>query len=243
MSTRSVGWSRSSAKYIDLFTTASPARTPRAPAGVYVRAALGPPREERRADRHQRRRAGPRTLQEFLSQHRWDDDRLRDRLQHIVARRARRAPTQSGSSTRPATSRRGTRPPASRGSGAGGWARPRTASSPSTCAYAREDFHCLLDGELYLPESWDARPRPLPRGRHPRHMTYRPKWKIALELYDRAMGNGLRFDWLTFDEGYGSKPELLRELTARGNGIVAEVPRSFTGWLDPPRVITRPFHK
>jgi hypothetical protein len=31
-------------------------------------------------------------------------------------------------------------------------------------------------------------------------MAYRPKWKIALELYDRAVANGLHFDWLTFDE-------------------------------------------
>ena len=53
-------------------------------------------------------------------------------------------------------------------------------------------------------------------------MTYRPKWKIALELYDRAIGNGLHFDWLTFDEGYGSKPELLRELTTRRQWYVAE---------------------
>ena len=45
-------------------------------------------------------------------------------------------------------------------------------------------------------------------------MVYRPKWKIALELYDRARGNGVVFDWLTFDEGYGGKPEFLRELAA-----------------------------
>ncbi len=31
-------------------------------------------------------------------------------------------------------------------------------------------------------------------------MTYRSKWRIGLELYDRAIGNGLRFDWITFDE-------------------------------------------
>jgi hypothetical protein len=36
---------------------------------------------------------------------------------------------------------------------------------------------------------------------------------------------------------------LLRELTARRQWYVAEVPRSFTGWLDPPRVITRPYHR
>jgi SRSO17 transposase len=74
-------------------------------------------------------------------------------------------------------------------------------------------------------------------------MAYRPKWKIALELYDRAAGNGLTFDWVTFDEGYGGKPEFLRELSARGQEYVGEVPKSFTGWIDPPRVVTRNYRK
>ena len=102
-------------------------------------------------------------------------------------------------------------------------------------SFAREDFHCLLDAELYLPESWDADRDRCREAGIPDTVTYRPKWKIALELYDRAIGNGLRFDWLTFDEGYGSKPELLRQLTARRQWYVAEVPRSVTGWLDPPQ--------
>lgn len=92
---------------------------------------------------------------------------------------------------------------------------------------ACDDFHCLLDGELYLPESWDADRDRCREAGIPDTMTYRPKWQIALELYDRAIGNGLRFDWLTFDEGYGSKPEFLRELTARNQRYIAEVPRSF----------------
>ena len=74
-------------------------------------------------------------------------------------------------------------------------------------------------------------------------MVYRPKWKIALELYDHALKNGLHFDWMTFDEGYGSKPDFLRGLSARNQKFVGEVPRSFTGWLKPPRIITRAFHK
>jgi hypothetical protein len=57
------------------------------------------------------------------------------------------------------------------------------------------------------------------------------------------VGNGIHFDWLTVDEGYGSKPEFLRELTARRQRYVAEVPRSLTGWLKRPRVVTRPYHK
>jgi len=34
-------------------------------------------------------------------------------------------------------------------------------------------------------------------------MVYRPKTEIALELYDRAVANGIHFAWLTFDEWYG----------------------------------------
>jgi SRSO17 transposase len=74
-------------------------------------------------------------------------------------------------------------------------------------------------------------------------MVYRPKWKIALELYDHAAANGLHFDWLTFDEGYGGKPEFLRELSARSQRFVGEVPRNFMGWVKAPRVVTRAFHK
>ena len=82
-------------------------------------------------------------------------------------------------------------------------------------AYATGDFHCLLDGELFLPEDWsDDRDRCREAG-IPDDVVYRPKWKIALELYDRARGNGVVFDWLAFDEGYGGKPEFLREMDAR----------------------------
>ena len=75
----------------------------------------------------------------------------------------------------------------------------------------RGDFHCLLDGELFLPESWAADRDRCREAGIPDDMVYRPKWQIALELVDRAVANGIRFEWLTFDEGYGGKPEFLRE--------------------------------
>jgi SRSO17 transposase len=77
----------------------------------------------------------------------------------------------------------------------------------------------------------------------PDAMTYRAKWQIGLELYDHAVGNGLSFDWFTFDEGYGGKPDFLRGLAARRRRFVGEVPRSFTGWLKAPRIVTRPYHR
>jgi SRSO17 transposase len=96
---------------------------------------------------------------------------------------------------------------------------------------------------LFLPESWAADRQRCREAGIPDTVTYRPKWRIALELYDRAVRNGLQFEWVTFDEGYGGKPEFLRELTAREQWYVGEVPRSFTGWLRPPRVVTRPYRR
>ena len=183
-----------------------------------------------------------RTLQEFLAQHHWDHDLLRDQLQHIV-RDEHAGPHSIGIFDETSDVKKGDKTPGVQRQWCGCVGKTENCIVTVHLAYAREGFHCLLDGELFLPESW-SEDRERCRGAGiPEEMTYRPKWRIALELYDRAVENGLRFDWLTFDEGYGGKPELLRELSARSQRFVAEVPRNFTGWVKSPRVITRPYHK
>ena len=183
-----------------------------------------------------------RTLQEFLAQHHWDHDRLRDRLQQIV-RDDHSGPHSIGIFDETSDVKKGEKTPGVQRQWCGSAGKQENCIVTVHLAYARDGFHCLLDGELFLPQGWsDDRERCREAG-IPDEMTYRPKWRIALELYDRAVKNGLRFDWLTFDEGYGGKPELLRELSARGQRFVAEVPRNFMGWVKPPRVVDRPFHK
>jgi len=175
----------------------------------------------------------PRTLQEFLSQHHWDQDRLRDDLQGIV--RDEHSETSDV--------KQGDKTPGVQRQWCGSVGKKENCIVTVHLAYARDGFHCLLDGELYLPKSWsDDRARCREAG-IPDDMVYRPKWKIALGLYDHAVVNGLHFDWLTFDEGYGGKPELLRELSGRDQKFVGEVPRNFMGWIKAPRVVTRPFRK
>jgi SRSO17 transposase len=184
----------------------------------------------------------PRTLQEFLSQHHWDHDRLRDQLQHIV-RDEHSGPHSIGIIDETSDIKKGDKTPGVQRQWCGSRGKKENCLVTVHLGYAREGFHCLIDGELYLPESWsEDRPRCREAG-IPDAMVYRPKWKIALELYDQAIKNGLHFDWMTFDEGYGSKPDFLRGLSARHQKFVGEVPRSFTGWLDPPRVVTRAYHK
>ena len=106
--------------------------------------------------------------------------------------------------------------------------------------YVAGDFHTLLDGELFLPEeTWhNDRARCRAAG-IPDELVYRPKWRIALEQVRRALGHGVRFSWLTFDEGYGGKPPFLRELSQLGQNYVAELPASFVGWTVLPPVLYR----
>ena len=50
---------------------------------------------------------------------------------------------------------------------------------------------------------------------------------MALEQLIRLHGNGITFDWLVCDKGYGAAVPLLRVLNAVGQRFVAEVPVNF----------------
>ena len=127
----------------------------------------------------------PRTLQEFLSQHHWDHDLLRDELQYVV-RDEHAGPHSIGLIDETSDPKKGDKTPGVQKQWCGRLGKTENCLVTVHLGYAREGFHCLIDGELYLPESWsEDRPRCREAG-IPDEMVYRPKWKIALELYDRA---------------------------------------------------------
>jgi SRSO17 transposase len=191
-----------------------------------------------------------RTLQEFLSQHKWDHEAMRDRLQQIVRDEHGGGASGDGSAgetigiiDETSAVKKGDKTPGVQRQHCGAIGKQENCIVLVNLALARGDFHCLLDGELFLPKSWsDDRPRCQAAG-IPGEMVYRPKSEIALEQYRQATSNGLVFDWLTFDEWYGAKPEFLRALDQETQKFVAEVPKNFRAWIDPPRVTNRPFHK
>jgi len=184
----------------------------------------------------------PRDLQEFLRAYKWNEDRARDRLQQMVACEDA-GPNAVGIIDETSDVKQGNKTPGTKRQWCGTRGKKENCIVTVHLAYARGDFHCLLDGNLFLPEDWsDDRDRCRAAG-IPDDVVYQPKWKIALELYDRARGNGVVFDWLTFDEWYGGKPEFLRQLEAREQPFVAEVPKTFTGWIHAPRVTERPFRR
>jgi SRSO17 transposase len=184
----------------------------------------------------------PRTLQEFLSLLSWDHVRMRDRVQEIVAAE-HQGPNSVGLLDETSFVKKGTKTPGVQRQWCGHVGKVENCVVTVHLGVAVGDFQCLLDGDLFLPESWDQDRERCRAAGIPDEIAYRPKWRIALEQYDRAVARGLRFDWLTFDEGYGGKPEFLRELSARQQRWVAEVPKNVCGWLTAPRVTTRPRRK
>jgi SRSO17 transposase len=184
----------------------------------------------------------PRTLQEFLARYKWDENALRQRLHHLIAR-DHACPHSVGIIDETSDTKKGVKTPGVQRQYLGCVGKPDNGIVTAHLGYAADDFHTLIDGELFLPESGsNDRPRCQEAG-IPDTTVYRPKTAIALELYDRAVGHGVHFEWLTFDEWYGSKPEFLQALDTRTQKFVAEVPKNFVAWTTKPRVAGRSYRR
>jgi SRSO17 transposase len=181
-------------------------------------------------------------LQQFLSLLDWDHDRLRMKLQQLVAREHASGHS-IGILDETGCPKKGEKTPGVQHQWCGATGQQDNCVVSVHLGYAVDDFHCLLDSELFLPESWsEDRPR-CRAAKIPDELVHRPKPQIALELYDRARGNGVHFEWLTFDELYGHSREFLAGLRSRGQKYVAEVPVTFYGWTSEPDVTNRTYRK
>ena len=181
----------------------------------------------------------PRTLQEFLSMLKWDEQAARDQVQRRVARR-HADPNSVGVIDETTYPKQGNKTACVQRQYCGARGKLENCVTSVHLGYVAGDFHTLLDGEPFLPEeTWhEDRARCRAAG-IPDEVVYRPKWEIALGQVQRALGNGIRFSWLTFDEGYGGKPPFLRVLDGLGQNYVAELPANFVGWTRPPEILYR----
>ena len=170
-----------------------------------------------------------RTLQLFLTQHGWDYGRLRQQFhQRIVTV----LPTVADDGTgtvgiidESGHAKKGDKTPGVQRQYCGELGKKENCIVTVHLAVARERYKTLLDADLFLPRCWDEdRPRCQQAG-IPDDLHHRTKWQIALSQYERAVANGLRFDWLTFDEGYGAAGEFLAGLGQQR--YVGEVPCSW----------------
>jgi SRSO17 transposase len=184
-----------------------------------------------------------RTLQEFVTVHRWDHARMRDDLQRRVVRDHMPAPGAPrgklgviGLIDETGTPKKGDKTPGVQRQWCGHTGKVDSCIVTVHLAFLHEHFKTLIDSDLFLPKNTWGADRERCRDAHiPDDVVYRPKSEIALEQYRRAVANGIRFDWLTFDEWYGSKPQFLDELERLGQHYVAEVPANTLCWPTLPK--------
>jgi SRSO17 transposase len=173
-----------------------------------------------------------RTLQEFLVTATWDHALARERLQRLLADTlGERADDDLGTiGVIDETSGRkwGDRTPGVQRQYLGCVGKIDNGIVTVHLAVAKGTFQALLDADLFLPEDWAADRDRCRAAGIPDDIGHRSKWQLALDQYIRARHAGLTFDWLVFDEGYGSKVPFLWVLGLLGQKFVAEVPVNFT---------------
>src|SRR4051794_32266526 len=154
-----------------------------------------------------------RTLQEFLVTARWDQTSARDTLQKHLGAAVAGLPADPlgtvGVIDETSCRKWGDHTPGVQRQSLGCVGKIDNGIVTVHIGVARGTFQALLDADLYLPKSWAAdRPRCRAAG-IPDDVRYRPKWRLAVDQWVRPSEAGVSFDWLVFDEGYGSKVPLL----------------------------------
>jgi len=179
-----------------------------------------------------------RTLQDFLSQLRWDHNRLHELYQHRIADRhgCEGAIGVIDASGHP---KQGDKTPGVQRQYCGETGKIDNCVLGVHLLYTDNDpknpFSCMLDSELYLPKSWEQdwtrrREAGIPDDKH-----HQPEWQLAIDMLIEALANGVRFSWITFDETYGKVPAFWFGLDRLGLRAVGEVPRNFYCWPTPPK--------
>jgi len=181
-----------------------------------------------------------RTLQEFLRDHVWEHFRMRDQLQQRLAGQPALSAADDlgtiGVIDETSVAKKGTKTPGVHRQYCGSRGKLENCIVTVHLGIVRGLFKTLIDAALFLPKVWSEDRKRCREAKIPDDVVYRPKWRIALEQLQRAIANGLKLAWLTFDEYYGGKPAFLEELDAQpGMFYVGEIPRNFRCLATRPR--------
>ena len=173
-----------------------------------------------------------RTLQEFLVTAQWDHEAARATLQRDLAKLVTTVPADAlgtiGVIDETSCQKWGEHTPGVQRQYLGCLGKVDNGIVTVHVGVSKGQFQALLEADLYLPKAWDADRDRCRAAGIPDELRYRAKWRIALDQLVRLGDNGIAFDWLVFDEGYGAAVPLLKVLNIIGQRFVAEVPVNFT---------------
>jgi len=193
-----------------------------------------------------------RTFQQFLADHVWDEIKMRDLIHRRIVNEHLPPPgekSEGGIGTvgwidETSVAKKGDKTPGVQRQYCGASGKVDNCIVTVHLALRCGQFMSILDNDLFLPEkTWDADRERCREAHIPDQVVYTSKSLLALDQIKRAIANGIRFDWLTFDEWYGSKPEFLSALEDLGQHYICEVPASLPVFANWPKYksLQRPF--
>lgn len=171
----------------------------------------------------------PRTLQQFIGAHRWDESAMRSGVRRLVATQ-HADPNAVGVVDETSFDKKGEKTVGIKRQWCGHTGKVDNCVQTVHLSYVSRDFATIVDSDLYLPEDWANGEERRREAGVPEGVKFRKKWEIGLEMLDRTQKDGIVLRWLTADEFYGRVPEFLEGVAARGLQYVVEIPVCTWGW-------------
>lgn len=197
--------------------------------GTYVRGQLGPLQRKCIEPIALEGGVRPRTLQQFIGAHRWDQDRMRTRVREIVAR-DHSDPNAIGIIDETSFAKKGSKTTGVQRQWCGETGKIDNCVTTVNLSYVSPQFATVVDSDVFIPEGWLQDEDRCEEAGIPSDLVFRKKWKIALDLIDRTAEDELGLTWITTDEFYGRCSPFLDKLEGRSLKYVVEIPVATWGW-------------
>jgi SRSO17 transposase len=182
-------------------------------------------------------------MQQFISKGAWDDDRILQQHQRLVADTLGDAETGVLILDGCDFPKQGTHSVGVARQWCGALGKVANCQASVVACYASQHGYTLVDRRLYLHQSWFT-PAYRARWEHcgiPDDIQFQTRPELAEELVTRLHARQvLPFRWVTCDEAFGNNPAFLDAITALKLYYLAEVPHTTRVWLERPATAVPP---
>lgn len=226
---------RSLDRFVKRFEPCIKMRSTRRHLRTYLKGQLGPLERKSVEPMALDARVPPRTLQEFLSIHQWDEDRVSRKIRKVVQRDHGHEEA-IGVVDETTFPKCGDKTAGVQRQYCGALGKTENCVMTVHLGFVSEDFHALIDGDLYLPQSWAEDRERCREAGVPEEVAYRPRWQIAIDLITRSLQDGVGLRWITADEVYGRVSGFRDGVAERGLLYVVEVDPTLRGWTQKPEM-------
>src|SRR5215475_11216165 len=180
-----------------------------------------------------------RAVQQFIGEGSWDDDRILERHQQLVAQDLGE-PDGTAILDGSGFPKKGEHSVGVQRQYCGALGKLANCQQGVFLAYASSHGHTFLDRRLYMPESWFDKEHAAKRKKCgvPKKLVFKTEPILGLEMIKAINQAGIvPFRWVNADEHYGMNPDFLDGVAELEKWYFAEVPASTMVWPEKVKIL------